>query len=124
MLVVLMALCYVGPPWTSPLMPSTLRISNKLFLLSQRHPNLHAVRNTRKSSRVVSEARSAAFSPPSSDILFDLSPVPPNPLGEGRCIKTAGALVIGYVVCGPFRSFTRGEFAKLVSLLLPLETRF
>jgi hypothetical protein len=53
---------------------------------------------TRKSSRVVSEARSAAFSPPSSDILFDLSPVPPNPLGEGRCIKTAGALIIGYVI--------------------------
>jgi len=52
-------------------------------------------RTTRKSSRVVSEARSAAFSPPSSDILFDLSPVPPNPLGEGRWIKTAGALVIG-----------------------------
>ena len=80
-------------------MPSTLRISNRLFLLSQKHhPNLLAMRRTtRKSSRVVSEARSAAFSPPSSDILFDLSPVPPNPLGKGRWIKTAGALVIGYV---------------------------
>jgi len=76
-------------------MPSTLRISNKLFLLSQRHAKLLVMRTTSNSSRLVSEARSAAFSPPSSDILFNLSPVPPNPLGEGRWIKTAGALVIG-----------------------------
>ena len=28
---------------------------------------------------------------------FEVSPVPPNPLGEGRYIRTAAALVIGYV---------------------------
>ncbi|KAH9990244.1 Molybdopterin binding protein [Russula compacta] len=47
------------------------------------------------SSRGTAEAHTTAFSPPSSDIRFELSPVPPNPLGEGRWIKTAGALVIG-----------------------------
>ncbi|KAF6751693.1 MoaB/Mog domain-containing protein [Ephemerocybe angulata] len=26
---------------------------------------------------------------------FEVSPVPPNPLGEGRCIRTAAALIIG-----------------------------
>ncbi|KAI9464037.1 Molybdopterin binding protein [Lactarius psammicola] len=34
-----------------------------------------------------------AFS--SSGIRFELSPLPSNPLGEGRWIKTAGALIIG-----------------------------
>ncbi|KAH9974332.1 Molybdopterin binding protein [Lactifluus volemus] len=30
-----------------------------------------------------------------SEVCFELSPVPPNPLGEGQWIKTAGALIIG-----------------------------
>ncbi|KAH9968056.1 Molybdopterin binding protein [Russula dissimulans] len=47
------------------------------------------------SSNRALEARTAASSAPSSDIRFELSPVPPNPLGEGRWIKTAGALIIG-----------------------------
>lgn len=29
---------------------------------------------------------------------FDISPVPPNPLGEGRYIRTAAALIIGCVL--------------------------
>lgn len=31
---------------------------------------------------------------------FPVSEVPKNPLGEGRYIKTAAALIIGYVLCG------------------------
>jgi len=31
-------------------------------------------------------------------ITFAKSPVPPNPLGEGRTIKTAAALMIGWVI--------------------------
>jgi len=47
------------------------------------------------SSMAIAGPRTATFSAPSSNILFELSLVPPNPLGEGRWIKTAGALVIG-----------------------------
>ena len=31
----------------------------------------------------------------SSVPVFQKSPIPPNPLGEGKKIKTAGALIIG-----------------------------
>ncbi|KAI0046787.1 Molybdopterin binding protein [Auriscalpium vulgare] len=32
---------------------------------------------------------------PFPSAIFDVSPVPPNPLGEGKCIRTAAALIIG-----------------------------
>jgi len=48
-----------------------------------------------KSSTLITEARTPAYTAPSSEIHFELSPVPPNPLGEGRWIKTAGAIIIG-----------------------------
>jgi len=47
------------------------------------------------SSSGSAKPRTAAFTPFASDNRFELSPVPPNPLGEGRWIKTAAALVIG-----------------------------
>lgn len=83
-----------------PLMQSPFRINYKLFLFPRRSPILLR-RITNSSSRGVDsvEAHKAAFSPPSSDMRFELSPVPPNPLGDGRSIKTAAALVIGCVVC-------------------------
>ncbi|KIM40241.1 hypothetical protein M413DRAFT_446414 [Hebeloma cylindrosporum] len=34
-------------------------------------------------------------SPPPPKVTFEVSPVPPNPLGEGRYIRTAAALIIG-----------------------------
>ncbi|KAF8465876.1 Molybdopterin binding protein [Russula ochroleuca] len=74
-------------------MPPSFRINYKLFLFSRRSPSL--LRRITSSSSGGDDAHKAAFSPPASDMRFELSPVPPNPLGEGRWIKTAAALVIG-----------------------------
>ncbi|KAG7451675.1 Molybdopterin binding protein [Guyanagaster necrorhizus] len=40
-------------------------------------------------------ARDSSNGPPKVDFSFELSPIPPNPLGEGKCIRTAAALIIG-----------------------------
>jgi len=74
-------------------MPLYFCIGHNLFSFSRRFPSL--LRRITNSSGVGVGARSAFFSPPASDMHFDLSPIPPNPLGEGRWIKTAAALVIG-----------------------------
>ena len=83
-------------------MPSTFRIGYKLFVSvsARSFPSRLTLRGMSNSSRGTAEAHTTAFSPPASDIRFELSPVPPNPLGEGRWIETAGALVIGCVVRG------------------------
>ncbi|KAK0223821.1 MoaB/Mog domain-containing protein [Armillaria fumosa] len=43
----------------------------------------------------VMPTRESSNGPPKVDFGFELSPIPPNPLGEGRCIRTAAALIIG-----------------------------
>jgi len=44
---------------------------------------------------------------------FEVSPVPPNPLGEGRWIKTAGCLIIGdEILNGKTRDSNSNYFAK------------
>lgn len=89
------------------LMPLYFRISHNLFLFFRGSPAL--LRCMTNSSTVGVGARStttAVFNPPATDIHFELSPVPPNPLGDGRRIKTAAALVIGCVVCREWSLFT------------------
>ncbi len=78
---------------------------NKFFLFPRGSPCL--LRPMINSSGVRVGARTAVFTPPASDMRFELSPVPPNPLGEGRWIKTAAALVIGCVVCRGWSLFTK-----------------
>jgi hypothetical protein len=80
----------------NPLM-TLYRIGHNLLLFFRRSPIL--LRRITISSAVGVGARNTAvFRPPATDMRFELSPVPPNPLGEGRWIKTAAALVIGCVV--------------------------
>jgi hypothetical protein len=89
------------------LMPLYFRISHNLFLFFRGSPTL--LRCMTNSSGVGVGARNtttAVFKPPATDIHFELSPVPQNPLGEGRWIKTAAALVIGCVVCRGWSLFT------------------
>ncbi|KAK0469184.1 MoaB/Mog domain-containing protein [Desarmillaria tabescens] len=43
----------------------------------------------------VMPARESNNTPPKVDFGFELSPMPTNPLGEGKCIRTAAALIIG-----------------------------
>lgn len=77
-----------------PLMPLYFRFRIGNLLYFRRSPVL--LRHMTISSRVgVGPRTTAVFSPPATDMRFELSRVPPNPLGEGRWIKTAAALVIG-----------------------------
>ncbi|KAI0299384.1 MoaB/Mog domain-containing protein [Multifurca ochricompacta] len=78
-------------------MPSTLRTSYRLFVLSRHFPSFATMSNKTGSSRAVADTPTSTTTsvPFSSGIDFELSPVPPNPLGKGRWIKTAGALIIG-----------------------------
>ncbi|KAI9513507.1 MoaB/Mog domain-containing protein [Russula earlei] len=77
-------------------MPSTFRMSYKLFLHPRGFHGLFPMTSITHSSGRTAGARTAATGgAPSSDIRFELSPIPPNPLGEGRWIKTAGALIVG-----------------------------
>lgn len=85
-----------GAACDDPLMPSFFRIGYELFVLPRRSPGL--LRRMSDSSSSGAKSRMAAFSPPASDNRFELSPIPPNPLGEGRWIKTAAALIIGCVL--------------------------
>jgi hypothetical protein len=105
-------------------MPSTLRINNKLFVRSPRPTHL-VTRAIAKSSGPTTDARTtSAYSAPSSAVHFELSPVPPNPLGEGRWIKTAAALVIGCVVfLEGVRSFHGNNSLKDSLVLLSLGQR-
>lgn len=96
---------HVGQPGVDPQMPLDFRISHNLLLFFRRSPTL--LRRMTISSGVGVGARTTAvFRPPATDMRFELSPVPPNPLGEGRWIKTAAALVIGCVVCRGWSLFT------------------
>jgi hypothetical protein len=80
------------------LIPST---SYRLFSLNLqlKFPRFRTISGLTSSPSSAAEVRPARFSAPSpiSEVRFELSPVPPNPLGEGRWIKTAGALIIGFV---------------------------
>ncbi|KAF8967935.1 MoaB/Mog domain-containing protein [Flammula alnicola] len=42
-----------------------------------------------------SSAAITSSTPPQPQVMFPVSPIPPNPLGEGKYIKTAAALIIG-----------------------------
>jgi hypothetical protein len=95
---------HVGPACVDPLMPLYFRISHNL-LFFRRSPILFRCM-TNSSGVGVGARTTAVFSPPATDRRFELSPVPPNPLGEGRWIKTAAALVIGCVVCRGWSLFT------------------
>jgi hypothetical protein len=90
----------------STVMPLYYRISHNLLFFRRSPALLRCM--TKSSSGVGVGARNATavFHPPATDIHFELSPVPPNPLGEGRWIKTAAALVIGCVVCRGWSLFT------------------
>ena len=88
-----------------PQMPLDFRISHNLLLFFRRSPILFR-RMTISSGVGVGARTTAVFRPPATDMRFELSPVPPNPLGEGRWIKTAAALVIGCVVCRGWSLFT------------------
>ena len=64
-------------------MPLDFRIGHNLFLFIRRSPIL--LRRMTISSRAGVGARTTAvFSPPATDKRFELSSVPPNPLGEGE----------------------------------------
>ncbi|KAF8262320.1 Molybdopterin binding protein [Lactarius quietus] len=72
----------------------TLCISNyRPFVLRRRFPTFRTMTTTRNSSTAAPKVPTSAFA--STRIRFELSPLPSNPLGEGRWIKTAGALIIG-----------------------------
>ena len=89
---------YVRPPRTTMLVPSPLRISYRLSFLHRHFSNFRTLSGISSSPIGAAEVRSTRLSAPaSSEVRFELSPVPPNPLGEGRWIKTAGALIIGCV---------------------------
>ncbi|KAH8990740.1 MoaB/Mog domain-containing protein [Lactarius akahatsu] len=78
-------------------MPPTPRVHNyRLFVLPRRSPTFRTMITTARSSTAAPKAPTtptSVFS--SSGTRFELSPLPSNPLGEGRWIKTAGALIIG-----------------------------
>jgi hypothetical protein len=42
-----------------------------------------------------------ATAPRLTELDFPITPVPKNPLGEGKYIRTAAALIIGYVITKP-----------------------
>ncbi|EAU84070.1 hypothetical protein CC1G_06932 [Coprinopsis cinerea okayama7 len=55
----------------------------------------------------------AASEAPRTRPRFQISPVPPNPLGEGRCIRTAAALIIGdEILNGKTRDSNSNVFAQ------------
>ena len=95
-----------GPACVDSIMPLNLRISHNNPLFFRRSPTLLRCMTNLSGVRVGAARTTAVFNPPASDIHFELSQVPPNPLGEGRWIKTAAALVIGCVVCRGWSLFT------------------
>ncbi|KAI0267359.1 Molybdopterin binding protein [Gloeopeniophorella convolvens] len=71
----------------------TARTCHRLLSLSRHLPTVRTM-STPTPSSAAAAAPTTTAAPP-ADVHFELSPVPPNPLGEGRWIKTAGALMIG-----------------------------
>jgi len=69
-------------------------ISRKLNHTQNMSNNSRPSSPTSGSSNATINTSTPSLPPPK--ITFELSPVPPNPLGEGRCIRTAAALIIGY----------------------------
>lgn len=96
------AVCIFITVWNQkddpPLMSPTLYINYRLFVLSRHSLTFRTITTTASSSTAAPKVPitpNGSFS--SSGVRFELSHLPSNPLGEGRWIKTAGAIIIGCV---------------------------
>ena len=68
--------------------------TSRLFLLSNNLVRPSSIQ-TLTHKRMSSMPPNPATTTPVIDFGFSASPIPKNPLGEGRYIKTAAALIIG-----------------------------
>jgi hypothetical protein len=96
-----------SPPYNSqPTLAQGMALStSRLLSLSAHFVRPVSTPTTRSVHRRMSSTPPPSPSPtpiiPGKDYDFPLSPVPKNPLGEGRYIKTAAALIIGCEQAAP-----------------------
>ena len=88
------------------------RLLGKGVILRIQHPLINSTHGRRNiysltaalSPRSLKTMVAAATAPRLTELSFPITPVPKNPLGEGKYIRTAAALIIGYVPTDPLVS--------------------
>jgi hypothetical protein len=84
-----------GFSWSS----TTTTTTSSCVASTKRHFRARTYSQMSSTSNGNTTGRPEARAPSPTYPTFDVSPVPANPLGEGKYIRTAAALIIGYVTC-------------------------